>query len=105
MPDPAAVKATAHIDCRDILMSLSVSPSRYVRVTKHGVFKYRRRIPAALQSTAGRREIVLSLNTKDPHEAGIRALKVHGDAEVWLKALASTKEPARRAITVAGELS
>jgi integrase len=86
-------------------MSLWLSPARYVRVSKQGRFKYRRGVPAALQAAAGRREIVQSLNTKNPQEAELRALKVHGDAEAWLKALRSVRAPGPLAIAIADDLT
>ena len=68
----------------------------YLIQSRHGVWKYRRVIPEPLRSRAGKREIVVSLGTKDEQEAELRSLKVHADAEAHLKAwklLESDKPP------------
>ncbi|MHB2205658.1 DUF6538 domain-containing protein [Methylobacterium sp. CM6257] len=58
----------------------------YITQSRHGVWKYRRVIPEPLRGRAGKREIVVSLGTKDEQEAELRSLRVHADAEAHLKA-------------------
>ncbi len=58
----------------------------YIVQSRHGVWKYRRVIPEPLRGRAGKREIVVSLGTKDEQEAELRCLRVHADAEAHLKA-------------------
>lgn len=60
----------------------------YAHRSRHGVWKYRRAFPKDLRATAGKREINISLETKDEREAQISYLKVHGRAEKYLLTLA-----------------
>lgn len=67
-------------------MSLLFRRMPYITQSRHGVWKYRRVIPEPLRGRAGKREIVVSLGTKDEQQAELRSLKVHADAEAHLKA-------------------
>ncbi|MFG1397315.1 tyrosine-type recombinase/integrase [Roseixanthobacter pseudopolyaromaticivorans] len=59
----------------------------YLQRSRHGVFRYRRAVPLSLRETAGKREILISLRTKNPADAELRLLQAHLDAETWLRAL------------------
>jgi hypothetical protein len=53
----------------------------YASRSRHGIWRYRRAIPGPLRSVAGRREYVVSLETRDDAEAAQRHARVHLDAE------------------------
>src|SRR5262245_26055001 len=59
----------------------------YASRSRHGVWRYRRAVPEPLREVAGRREYVVSLETRDDEEAAQRHAKVHLEAErqfrVW----------------------
>lgn len=61
----------------------------YLQRSRHGVFRYRRAVPLTLREAAGKREILISLRTKNPADAELRLLQAHLDAETWLRALRS----------------
>lgn len=63
----------------------------YVQVSKSGVFRYRRVLPPAVRALAGKREILVSLRTKDPNEAELRYLKVHLSSVEWLASLIDSR--------------
>lgn len=65
----------------------------YVQLSRHGVFRYRRVISPAIRARAGKREILVSLRTKDAKIAEIRYLKAHLASEEWLNALAENSVP------------
>lgn len=54
---------------------------QYATRSRHGIWKYRRAIPQALRLAAGKREINLSLYTRDDREAQTAYVKAHGVAE------------------------
>ena len=60
---------------------------QYATRSRHGIWKYRRAIPQALRRAAGKREIIVSLLTKDDSEAQPAYVKAHGDAEGYLASL------------------
>ncbi len=60
----------------------------YAHQSRHGVWKYRRAIPKALTLAAGKREINVTLHTRDERQAQNSYVKVHGDAEQYLQSLA-----------------
>ncbi|WP_082552694.1 DUF6538 domain-containing protein [Methylobacterium sp. Leaf456] len=74
-------------------MALWFARMPYITRSRHGVWKYRRVIPEPLRALAGKREIVQSLNTKDEQEAEARSLRLHTEAEAWLKSLKSRQAP------------
>lgn len=59
----------------------------YIQLSRHGTFRYRRVIPPDIRPAAGKREILVSLRTKDRSTAEIRYLKVHLASEEWLQSL------------------
>ena len=59
----------------------------YAQRSRHGIWKYRRAIPQALRLAAGRREINVTLSTRDDLEAQLAYVKAHGEAEAYLKTL------------------
>ncbi|MEP9369490.1 tyrosine-type recombinase/integrase [Xanthobacter sp. VNH20] len=59
----------------------------YLQRSRHGVFRYRRAVPLRLREAVGKREILISLRTKNPADAELRLLQAHLDAETWLRAL------------------
>jgi len=59
----------------------------HVQITKHGIFRYRRRVPGDLIAAAAKREILVSLKTKDRSVAELRLLEVHLQVERWLRSL------------------
>lgn len=67
-------------------MSLLFRRMPYITRSRHGVWKYRRAIPGPLRTRAGKREIIVSLGTKDEREAELKSLRVHEDAESLLRA-------------------
>ena len=56
----------------------------YAQRSRHGIWKYRRSIPSSLRSAAGKREINVTLNTKDEQAAQLAYVKVHGQMETYL---------------------
>ena len=64
-----------------------LSKMLYAQRSRHGVWKYRRAIPQALRLAAGRREINVTLSTRDDLEAQLAYVKAHGEAEAYLKTL------------------
>lgn len=69
-------------------MAIWVRRALYIQRSRRGIYRYRRALPPALRLQAGKREIAVSLRTKDPKVAEFRYLKVHHDAEAWLGSLA-----------------
>ena len=65
-----------------------LSQMQYAHRSRHGIWKYRRAIPEALRLVAKKREINVSLRTGDDLKAQPEYVKVHGEAEAYLKALA-----------------
>ncbi|WP_446698620.1 DUF6538 domain-containing protein [Aquabacter sp. L1I39] len=59
----------------------------HVQITKQGVFRYRRRVPSGLVAVAAKREVLISLKTKDRSVAELRLLEVHLQVERWLRSL------------------
>jgi integrase len=57
----------------------------YASRTRHGIWRYRRAVPEPLREVAGRREYVVSLETRDDEEAARRHAKVHLEAEKQFK--------------------
>ena len=57
----------------------------YASRSRHGVWRYRRAIPQPLRGVAGKREYVVSLDTRDDAEAAQRHAKVHIEAEQRFK--------------------
>jgi integrase len=57
----------------------------YASRTRHGIWRYRRAIPGPLRNVAGRREYVVSLETRDDDVAARRHAKVHLEAERQFK--------------------
>ena len=55
------------------------------------VFRYRRPVPPPLRGIVGKREILISLQTRDPGEAELRFLEVHLSTERWFRSLAGNK--------------
>ena len=49
----------------------------YAQRSRHGIWKYRRAIPQALRLAAGRREINVTLSTRDDLEAQLAYVKAH----------------------------
>lgn len=60
---------------------------QYATRSRHGIWKYRRAIHQVLRLAAGKREITVSLRTKDDREAQLAYVKAHGDAEGYLASL------------------
>ena len=61
---------------------------QYAVRSRHGMWKYRRAIPQALRLAAEKREINVTLHTRDDVAAQLAYVKVHGIAEAYLKTLA-----------------
>ena len=59
----------------------------YSQKSRHGLWKYRRVIPKALQTLAGKREINVTLGTRDEQQAQRNYVKVHGETENYLDSL------------------
>lgn len=59
----------------------------HVQITGHGIFRYRRRVPSNLIAAAAKREILVSLKTKDRSVAELRFLEVHLQVERWMRSL------------------
>src|SRR5262245_50483658 len=53
----------------------------YASRSRHGIWRYRRALPEALRSFAGRREYLASLGTRDDAQAAQRHARVHLEAE------------------------
>lgn len=58
-----------------------------MQITQHGIFRYRRRVPGNLIAAAAKREVLVSLKTKDRSVAELRLLEVHLQVERWLRSL------------------
>jgi integrase len=59
----------------------------YAQRSRHGLWKYRRAIPSDLRTLAGKREINVTLGTRDDLLAQRAYLKVHGETESYLASL------------------
>lgn len=51
---------------------------QYAVRSRHGIWKYRRAIPQALRLAVGKREVNVSLYTRDEFAAQLAYVKVHG---------------------------
>ena len=59
----------------------------YAQRSRHGLWKYRRVIPSTLRKLAGKREINVTLRTRDEQLAQRNYVKIHGETESYLGSL------------------